>query len=519
MTSGYVPSGKPPIDPYAPLPPKVLNGAPPANDARKAAPRLNDWGEPEPFDSVNLPPFPVEALPPWMRDWVEAEALTCQVPADLPAALALTCASLAVARRYHVQIREGWTETANLWTVIALPPGERKSPVFVHAVAPIHRYVAERTAELAPRIRDRAIERHILSGQLDAARGAAVKGKPYDGGDAKQAARELACLLDDLPEIHPPSLLADDITPEALAIVLAQNDERIGIFSAEGGPLEVMAGRYTEKGTNFEIFLKAHSGDTHIVNRVKREPVHLSEPILTMALTVQPIVIEGLSTKPGFRGRGLLARFLYSMPRSRVGSRAENPPTMPEKVSGQYDEALFEMLRGDVEHQEIIALSPGADAARAKFQREIEPRLGLDGDLNAIADWGAKLTGAVCRVAAVLQVAEGRDTSMIDGETFAKAVRIGTYFLAHAVAAFQVMGDDEATELAKRVWGWIRRKGRTEFSERDVCHELRVKIDAVGPALLILVGRNLVRERSRPPSAPGRPASPMYDVYPTAVAS
>ena len=511
----YVPTGRPPIDPYSPVPTaKHVNGAANGTD------RSGEWDEPEFFDSVNLPAFPCEALPPWMAEWVEAEALSCQVPVDLPAAIALTCASVAVARRFHVRVRRDWTEPANLWTATALPPGERKSAVFARAVAPIHRYVTELAETLAPRIRDRAIERHVLLGQLEAAKAAAVKGKPYEGGDAKQVARELAVTLEELPEMHAPSLLADDVTPEALAVVLAQNGERIGIFSAEGGPLEIMAGRYTERGTNFEIFLKAHSGDTHIVNRVKRDPVHLSEPILTMALTVQPSVIEGLSTKPGFRGRGLLARFLYSMPRSRVGSRVENPPTMPEAVAARYDRELFGLLRGDVEKQEIMIMSPGADAARAKFMRDLEPRLGPDGDLNVITDWAAKLPGAVCRIAAVLQVAEGHDDAEIEEETFAKALAIGTYFLAHAQAAFQAMATDEATELAKRVWAWAKRKGKSEFSESEAKRAVHTKPgETIGPALAVLSGRCLIRQRPGAHPTGGRPASPTFDVNPRAVPS
>jgi hypothetical protein len=40
-----------------------------------------------------------------------------------------------------------------------------------------------------------------------------------------------------------------------------------------------------------------------------------------VALTVQPEVLRGLASRPGFGGRGLLARFVYSLPASLVGHR------------------------------------------------------------------------------------------------------------------------------------------------------------------------------------------------------
>ena len=55
------------------------------------------WEEPLPFHEVALPAFPVEALAPWQRDFVEAEATATQTPPDLPAMLALSVTSVACA--------------------------------------------------------------------------------------------------------------------------------------------------------------------------------------------------------------------------------------------------------------------------------------------------------------------------------------------------------------------------------------------------------------------------------------
>jgi replicative DNA helicase len=478
------------------------------------------WPDPEPFDALDLPTFPVDAFSPWLRNWTLAEAQFAQVPVDLPAAIALAAASLAVARRFDVRVRGGWGEPCNLWVAVAMPPGERKSPIFAHATQPAYDFAKAEAERLGPHIAKRDLDRRVLTGQIAAAESAAVKHKPYEGGDEMQAGRELVMRLADLPEIHAPTLLADDTTAEALAVILAENGERIGLFSAEGGPFELMAGRYSERGTNFEIFLKAHAGDHHQVHRIKRAPIFLERPLVTMVLTVQPSVIQGLSGKDGFRGRGLLARFLFSLPQTALGRRAVNTPEVPPEVTGLYSRALraiFE-IRGPGRSFEM---SPEADAARGVFQAALEPRLGPDGDLSPIADWAGKLTGTVCRLAGVLQVADHalepeRMPGEIRGETFQRAVVIGDYFLEHAVGAFGAMGLDDETALAKRTWAWIRRRNVGDFTEREALRAVHSTVEAFKPALAQLVERNLVRKRPAGPPTGGRPASESYDVNPRA---
>jgi hypothetical protein len=484
----------------------------PANDP-------SDWGELEPFDAVDVPAFPIAALSPWLRDWAHAIADFCQVPVDLPSVVGLAALSLAVCRRFHVRVVPGWDEPTNLYTVTALPPAERKSPVFAKATAPLHAYQKQIAAELAPQIARRATERKILQGQIDAAMAAAVKGKAYGAGNARNEAMELAAGLADLPEMHVPGLLADDCTPEALAVLLGQSHERIGLFSAEGGPFEIMNGRYSDKGSNFELFLKAHPGDPHAVNRIRREPVTLDHPLVAIALTVQPAVIQGLAAKEGFRGLGLLARFLYSLPCSLVGRRAIEAPEVPEPVERHYHSAITAVLRladGD----RVLTLTPEAHRARCAFQGALEPRLADDGDLMPVRDWAGKLTGTVCRLAAVLHVGDHAFdvASMpleIPAATFDRAVAVGgDYFLAHALAAFNVMGADESTELAKRLWAWVQRRGAREFSEREAARAVHADGSSIKPALLKLCERGLIREHPSAHATGGRPASPRYEVRP-----
>ena len=476
------------------------------------------WPDPELFDVLDLPIFPIDTLTPWLRDWSQAEATFAQVPLDLPAGIGLASVSLAVARRFHVGVRPGWLEPTNVWIVAALPPGERKSAIFDHATRPAFDFAKAEAERLAPEVAAREFDRSVLEGQAAEARSAAIKGKTYGGGNARRAALEIADRLDDLEKIVVPTLLADDVSAEALAVLLSDNDERLGVFSAEGGPFELMAGRYSDKGGNFEIYLKAHSGDHHIVHRIKRDPIQLDHPLLTMAVTVQPTVIQGLANNDGFRGRGLLARFFYMLPQTALGQRATDTPAVPPSVAEAYALALRNIFEIRTNGR-ILAMSEGADRARAAFQTALEPRLGPDGDLSHVGDWAGKLTGLVCRVAGVLHVADhAMDPEKMPGEiplvTFARATAIGEFALEHARAAFGSMGADEDAELAKRVWKWVVRKNVETFTEYQAKRAVHASPEAAKVAIVKLVERNLVRKRPPPPPGIGRPSSDTYDVNP-----
>jgi hypothetical protein len=285
-----------------------------------------------------------------------------------------------------------------------------------------------------------------------------------------------------------------------------------------------MAGRYSERGANLEIFLKAHSGDHCSVDRIGRPSYVLHAPALTFALTVQPAVIAGLATTSAFRGRGLLARFLYAVPESRVGMRSADPTPVPSAVRDAYAAAVTRLLQL-AEHEKetvVVDMSREARSAHTRFKAMLEPRLGPTGDLHAIADWGNKLVGAVARLAALLHVAQHEDALVmpVSEDAVVHAIGIAEYLVAHARAAFSLMGADPAIEDAKHVLRRILDDGRDRITKRDIFRRAQSerfeRADDLDPPLRILVDRGYLREVEVPVEGPkkGRPPSPTYEVNP-----
>ncbi|WP_177154704.1 DUF3987 domain-containing protein, partial [Actinosynnema pretiosum] len=284
------------------------------HDGDQAAPATApEWEAPMPLGTSRaVPPFPVDALPDWIARHVTAVAELTQTPPDLAACLALLALSTAAGGRARVQIRPGWDEPVNLYSVTVLPPASRKSAVFKAMTKPIRLVEKELIEEAKGAIASARIGRRTAEEFAARAEKAVLSADAIDRDSALEAAVNAALEVDEtLPVV--PRLIADDATPEVVATLLADHGGRIAVLSAEGGLFGTLAGRYS--GTpNLDVFLKGHAGDLHLVDRQGREATAVEEPAITLGLTIQPSVLDGLARHESFRGTGLLARIMYSLP-------------------------------------------------------------------------------------------------------------------------------------------------------------------------------------------------------------
>jgi hypothetical protein len=489
------------------------------------------WDPPVPLSQFDLLRFPTDALPGWLCAYVEALATATQTPVDLAGMLSLSILSAACAKKVIVRVGEGYDEPVNIFTVTALPSGSRKTAVFSAVAKPLEDYEQVEAKRTAREIAEQHTAYRIKESTLKRIQEQAVAAS---GTQRQKLTEEASALAGELSGIVLPvatRLIADDCTPEKLPGLLRDQGGRIAVLSAEGDVFDLMAGRYSaNKAGNFGVYLKGHAGDAIRVDRVGRAPEFVKGPAVTMGLAVQPDVIIGLAQQPGFRGRGLLARFLYCLPASLLGHRDTNPPPVPEDVRRTYQDNVLELLRipfkkdESSEHIfEILTLDVDAQIGLQQFLQSVEPQLSEFGEMGGMADWGGKLVGAVIRVAGLLHLADcaGAENPWripISSNTISRAIRIGEYLIPHARAAFALMGTDEVMENAKAVLRWIGQKGLDHFQRRDVQQAMRARFKRaaeVDAPLTILTEHGIIRQQTEEPSdGPGRSPSPMYDVNP-----
>jgi hypothetical protein len=490
----------------------------------KVAPECNAAAEPWPeivsFDAVDLPEFPTHALPRALNRWVDAESHATQTPADLAGLLALAVCSATIARRVMVEARPGWREPTNLFVAALLEPGNRKSAVFADAMRPLRELEAELIEVARPTVAREQSDRRQSEARLrKSEKLAAEKGD----ADARHEAGNLAAELAEQPEPVLPRLIVDDATAEKLGMMLAEQGGRIASMSPEGGVFDLMAGLYSKSGIpQFGVYLLGHCGDDLVTDRVSRKSVRVERPALTCAYAMQPAVIEGLAENAAFRGRGLLARFLYAAPQSWIGRREIAPEPVSDAVKEVYRQTVRTLANVDTDC--TLELDAEASAVLQEWEAEIESMLGDGGQMEIMRDWGAKLAGATLRLAAVLHCVEYGAAGYIGVVTIRAAVELARYLVPHAEAVLNMMQAKEASgdDDARYVLRWIERHGRREFTKRDAQqHGKRrfPKADDIDPALAELTRRGYIRLRPLDGVGPGRPPSPSYEVNPAAFAN
>mgnify|MGYP000626525288 CR=1 FL=1 len=467
------------------------------------------WPEPIPLgETERVAEFPSDALPTWMQPIVSAIATDLQAEPDLPAILGLIAMSVASAGSRHVLVRGTWREPLNIYCAVALPPSSGKSPAFKHMLAPIRGYEKVEMERSAGQVEHVAQTRRMIEKAMKRAE---------DKGDAQEARIQLDKLMN-TPEAHPFRLMLDDATPEALVQKLYEHNERLAILSTEGGPFEMMGGRYSDNA-NLDPYLKPWSNDPIQVDRIGRPSTMLDHPVLTIGLTVQPTVIARLAHNPAMIGRGLTARFMYSVPPTNTGHRdmlAEGD--VPEAVRTPYGTHITAMLAESLkEGHGDITINRDAALEFHLWRQTLEDQRGPGGYLNPVSEWTTKLESTVLRVAGLLAL--GDLVEVIDVATMRRSIAIGNYWLSHIRAVLDLWGQDDTVTKARQVIAWAGQRELSEFTVRELYMAMRrlfPTAEDTRPVLSLLTERGWIRPLFDGPLVLGRRGvdSPGFAVRP-----
>jgi len=482
---------------------------------------LEEWPELVPLNDSKAPEIPDDILPGWAGDFTREASRSIQIPYPMALASVLGAVSMAVSSAVKcIHVGPGHIETPNVYLFAPLLSGERKTGMVGAATAPLYEWETEQAEFKTDEIRAAQSRRKTQEKIIEGMRNKAAKTSDDEERRAlieSIAAQEVA--LEDIP--HLPRLLADDATPESLPRILKAQGEVLGIISSEGGIFDIFGGRYSRDGIpNLDLLLKAHNGESYRVDRIGRDPIVLNNPRLVVCICPQPDVLLSMADKPGFRGRGLLARFLYLFSESQVGYRDISPDPMSESVTREYStlvKALLDMRGANLE----LTISPAARAPWLQFSQMVEEQMRPGGEFEHFRDWAGKLPGQAARLAGVFHCIEAQLPSALEvsEDTMQRALTLSALLADHAKVAFSTMGSDPATEAAQAILGWIQRKERDKFTLRDCFIALQGRYKSTSelkPGLSVLAERGYVRDIGmKLAGGKGRPSGPYYEVNPS----
>jgi replicative DNA helicase len=477
------------------------------------------WPDPILPGTLRTPPIPPEVLPSWLCDMARAVSASTQTPPALAVMCGLAVLATVLHRRFEVSpYGDSYTEPLALWTLSASPSGTRKSAVLNAMLGPLVRWeklLRDRMrGDIAKVISTRAVAKKRIERLLvDAA-------KAKDANERENVRAEIEREETDMPEeIRAPRLFTGDTTAERLQAMLVEHGERMAVHSDEAGIFSIMAGIYNGGAANIDVFLQGHAGSPMRVDRAGRS-AHVDKPALSFGLLIQPDVMSEAAGSSRFRGSGLLARFLFAMPASNVGTRdVRQHTTIPEEVADEYERYLFSLLQGvpgEVEAPQVLTLCEAARDVWLDLAEEIERQQGEGGRYESINDWTSKLPGAVVRIAALLELAEtGLQVREVSHASMDKALKLGRLLIPHAQAAFGLLGTDSVDNDAVAILKWIRANDRSDFTRRECqkAQEGRFRsIERLQKALARLEHQDVVREFKR--HNKGAPPTTAYSVNP-----
>lgn len=463
----------------------------------------DSWDEIISLDEVVLPAFPIDALPEVLRNYVSDVAESTQTPIDMAGVAALALMSIAMQPRYKVIGKADWEEQLSLYCMIVAEPSDRKSAVFNQIIKVIQSFEAEYNEHhsidvLKSQEEHASLEKRYKKATKDYENGKITKDE-YDEAFRKYSTHKL---------IKPISLTLDDVTSESLTNEIESQEGCIALVSSEGGIFDIISGSYTNF-PNIDIFLKGYSGDFIKVSRIGRPSLYVKNPRLTILLTVQPKVLESVVNNGTFTGRGLSARFLYSVPKSLVGSRKFETKPINFDNKKRFSDLIHEILKEPKSSTTYITLSNDAYSLLKDYYEEFESRLITD--LKDIGGWAGKLVGNILRISALItrarnikydafQYTPSTDDSaewIVQKEDMESAIKLGNYFLEHARFAFDFMDDNTTKKQALNFLEKLKATKTNEISFREasrMCKYMNKKENATA-VISLLVDYGYLREK------------------------
>ena len=419
------------------------------------------WGDPVDLwaEQAEPPALPPGVVPDLVWQFANDRALKLGVEAGAPAAALITTLGSLVPAGSVVQVRQHdphWKVKPVLWTMLIGAPGSNKSATLAQAMMPVQKIEREWSREQQRPAAEAEFERANVA-----------------GGDRAKS-------TDSLFEKAPVSRrrrrkIANDSTTEALAALLAENQDGILYFAEElAGLFGGMDAYRPRAGKDRPFWLQAKDGGSYTVDRRTQQSIYVPNCAVSVLGSIQTDKIRSLA--PSLTDDGLMQRFIPVF-MQRVGDGEDRDPDTA------LDERLLDTARN------ISATRPGrfrfAPDADAELRAVCEFR---DAKIDeafaepALCQWLDKLPNEFARVAAVFHHIEWWSSDeayligdpppeFISADTARRARRFLTEFVyGHACALYkQTHSGAVVGDRARWIADFILARKFETIDERTIC--------------------------------------------------
>lgn len=404
-------------------------------------------------------PYPVAALGP-LREAVEAVQGMTQAPVAIPAASALSVASLAVQGFADVETLAG-PRPLSLYAMTIAQSGERKSACDAPLMAALREHEKEQAKAQREEMESWRNAHALWKGDRDRILADAKKGK----GEKRIAAEADLDALGPEPAA-PPSAdrTVTEPTFEGLTRLFFNGQPSLGLFSDEGGQF---LGGFAMNPDNRQKTLAAlndlwqgqpirrtRAGDGHASLYGRRLAVHLM---------VQPAVARKFMADPLAADTGFLPRFLICEPPSAIGTRFHGTARRDDAALAAFAARLSCILETslpiDPETRELqprtLALSFEARALLVQFSDAIEAAQAPGCDLAHVTGTASKAAEQAARIAGVLTLWRDLHAPEVDPRDMADAIDLAQFYLSEAARLASAATVSAETDRAETLRRWL----------------------------------------------------------------
>lgn len=449
------------------------------------------------------PAFPIEHMPPLMREAVEALEEHVQAPRSLCAHSTLSAAMLVCQGLADIRVESlPGPRPLSLFMLAVAVSGERKSACDDLALSAVARHEAEMRLQYAEDLREHR-----------AAHAAYEAEKKTVERDGKLTHPERLQRLRDLHEPAAPLvpvIRAKEPNLEGLLNVLQVGRASIGIFTSEGGQFLGGHGMGQDAKTRTVTGL-SELWDQGSAQRIRaRETLFLVGRRVGISLAAQPKIASSLLADELAKDQGFVGRFLVTMPDSTIGRR-EIRPTDPSR-----DHRLLSFqrqcrrllsaalpLREDTRNEldpPALGLAAEAWSVWRAFAQSVEDGCAPGGPWVPVRSAALKMAENVARIAGILTLFQDPDIirrqrdGAVSGETMAAACAIGVFYLQEALRLTGHAILDPETRAQNELAEWLLEKFGAgsliapSFIQRFGPNHLRADADTVLRRVEALVG-------------------------------
>ncbi len=445
----------------------------------------SDWQEPLPltWESTQPRPYPVEALPPLIRDAVVSYQEYGQQPMALVATSALANVALACQGLADVARDPQLVSPISLSFITIAESGERKTAADKVFSTAATEWEMEKYKEAQAEIEK-------VKGQLDTHKAKKVGVQSQISKlatDMKKNHLQLETLEAQLEEWDAnvpripimPSLFYEDITQEKLAEKLATGWPSAALYSDEAAIVVGGHGFREERALGFFGFLnRLWDGRNFKRDRISAQSCFGMGRRLTCSLMMQLSVLRALlGVSDGLsRNTGFMARILLAFPESTMGTREYRPGMADNPHLHAFHRRIRELLDQPLPVQDesltlvppVLALDTEAHALWISYYNDTERHLGKLGEYEAIKDFAAKSAENAARIAANLHIFEHGAVGCISADMMQRAIALAAWYLEETKRIFIHLEEPQDIGDARLLQEWLLRRGGQSFTQRDV---------------------------------------------------